>query len=93
MGRLPTRSTKTLSAVSLGYRHFFLWRGDFDVPAKPVENTTIYAGSRFWFVALFVAPGERACRASLSGRARVERSKSSNGPGEGAFSMSMTHCP
>jgi hypothetical protein len=30
MGRLPTRSTNTLSAVSLGCRHFFLWRTDFD---------------------------------------------------------------
>ncbi len=49
-------------------------------------------GKFVWFVALFVAPGERACGASLSGRGRAERSKTSNGPGEGALSMSITHC-
>ena len=52
---------------------------------RPFKSAADLWASIFWFVALFVAPGEHPCGASLSGRGRAERSKSSNGPGEGAL--------
>src|SRR5215475_8375794 len=56
------------------------------------KYTDLYA-SVFWFVALFVAPGERPCGASLSGRGRAERSKSSNGPGNHVYGQRPNNGP